>query len=80
MSDAKQWTIQIGVALPICTWISDLGGPAALTTSNVLFIMRARLGLEDPGFEVTTPDVLGVLYYRLGLIGQGNSSTGCEFT
>jgi len=63
----------------LCSWIDDLGGATAISTNDVLYIMRARLGLETPEFTVSTIEVLGVMYYRLGLTIQGNNATGCDF-
>ena len=80
MVKTHTWPVTIGAqSNDLCQWIVANGGWAALTTSNVLYIIDVRLGLQNPGWSVTTTQVLGIIDYRLNNCPSGNTNTGCEF-
>jgi len=61
----------------ICSWITGLGGWEAITSMHVLDLLKARLGIIDLGFTVTSVHRLGVLNYRLDDSVNGDYWTGC---
>jgi len=62
----------------ICTWITGLGGWEAITSMDALDLLKARLGIIDLGFTVTSVHRLGVLNYRLDDPVNGDYWTGCR--
>jgi len=80
MSDTSQWAVQVVVALGICDWIEDLGGPAVIITSDIFMLIQHRNNQTSPSgytFIPDTPQIFGCIQYRNGNIPGGNTTTGC---
>jgi len=72
--------LNIQVALDLCSWVSNKGGPVTLTIPNVFEIVDAYLFSTPPTgytFIPTLQNVFGVVDYYLGF--NGDPLTGCFF-
>lgn len=84
MSESSQWTIQINCPslLEICAWINDLGGPTAISFTNLFNLIQHFVNqtqVTGYNFIPTFTDVYGTIQYWNGNISGGNTTTGCVF-
>jgi len=82
-SDIHQWSLQIQNGDgDICQWILDLGGPAAITFTNLFNLIQHFVNqtqVTGYTFIPTFTDVYGTIQYWNGNINGGNTTTGCDF-
>jgi hypothetical protein len=66
----------------ICDWISDRGGPSALTFNDIstlagTYISGGQIG--NPPFSPTFNNIVGCAYYYTNNGSLGDQYTGCDY-